>query len=316
MHDIWRLRHFLAVAEAGSFHAAARHLNTSQPALTKSIRQLEDAFGTELFMRLPRGIRLTEAGENLHLRAREIEASWNAAVVEIGAQASGLGGVMRIGGGPVYSAAYFPRVLADLRRNFPNLRVAVSTGVGSELLPALKVGDIRAYAGGVPEDHAEMGPQFVTEILYDQANALFAAADHPLFDQREITPPDTLAYPWLSLFSGLQANTRIEQFFAGHGLAAPLVALESHSMQIALQMIAEHRFIACMPVPLASVFPGLRLRQVDLAGFCWSIPTGVTYHRSSAGFAPVVTILRSLRRLTAGAAGLGAPGPTAKQKTD
>jgi len=301
MHDIWRLRHFLAVAETGSFHAAARHLNTSQPALTKSIRQLEEAFGTELFMRLPRGVRLTEAGENLHLRAREIEAAWNAAVVEIGAQASGLGGVMRIGGGPVYSAAYFPGVLADLRRNFPNLRVSALTGVGSELLPALKVGDIRAYAGGVPDNSAEMGPQFVTEVLYNQENALFVAADHPLFQQDQISARDTLAYPWLSLFSGLQANIRIEEFFARHDLPPPPIALESHSLQIAIQMIAGHRFIACMPVPLASVFAGTRLRQIDLPDFCWSIPTGVTYHRASVGFAPIMTMLRALRRLTAAA---------------
>ena len=298
MHDIWRLRHFLGVTEAGSFHAAARAMNTSQPALTKSIRQLEQSFGTELFMRLPRGVRLTEAGENLYLRAREIEASWNAAVVEIGAQSTGIGGLMRIGGGPVYSAAYFPGLLADLRRLFPKLRVSVLTGVGSELLPLLKVGDIRAYAGGVPEDSAELGPQFVTEVLYDQANALFVATEHPLFQRDRITPRDTLDFPWLSLFSGRQANIRIAEFFARHDLPPPPMALESHSLQIAMQMVAEHRFIACMPVPLASVFPGLRLRQIDLAGFRWSIPTGVSYHRASVGYAPIVTMLRSLRRLT------------------
>lgn len=298
MHEIWRLRHFLGVAEAGSFHAAARQMNISQPALTKSVRLLEAAFGTELFMRLPRGIRLTEAGENLHKRAREIEASWNAAVLEVGAQAHGMGGFMRIGGGPVYSAAYFPDVLADLRRGFPNLRVSVLTGVGSELLPKLKMGDIRAYAGGVPEESADMGPQFVTDVLYNQSNAIFAASDHPLFQQDRITAPDTLKFPWLSLFSGHQANIRIEDFFSRLDQPAPALALEAHSIQIALQMLADHRFIACMPAPMASIFPGTRLREIDLPGFRWSIPTGITYHRASTGFAPIVTMLRSLRRLT------------------
>lgn len=299
MHDIWRLKHFLAIAEAGSFHAAARQLNISQPALTKSIRQLEESFGTELFLRLPRGVRLTESGEQLRLRAREIEAAWTSATVEVGAQAAGIRGHMRIGGGPVYCAAYFPSVLADLRRQFPNLRISVLTGVGSELLPALKVGDIRAYAGGVPDAATELGSQFVTEQLYDQANGLFASADHPLFQiGRTPTPEETLEYPWLCLFSGDQANQRIDRYFNNRGLSAPMVALESHSIQIALKMVASHRFVACMPVPLVSAFPGMELREVDLPQFRWTIPTGITYHRSSATFAPMITIMRTLRRLT------------------
>lgn len=299
MHDIWRLKHFLAIAEAGSFHAAARQLNISQPALTKSIRQLEENFGTELFLRLPRGIRLTESGEQLRLRAREIEAAWSSATVEIGAQGAGIGGHLRIGGGPVYCAAYFPTVLADIRKQFPNLRISVLTGVGSELLPALKVGDIRAYAGGVPDASNELGSPFVTERLYDQANAVFASADHPLFaEDRKPTAEETLAYPWLCLFSGDQANQRIDKYFHNRGLDAPMVALESHSIQIALKMVASHRFVACMPVPLISAFPGMELREIDLPDFRWSIPTGITYHRSSTTFPPIVTLIRTLRRMT------------------
>jgi DNA-binding transcriptional LysR family regulator len=299
MQDIWRLRHFLAVTEAGSFHAAARQLNLSQPALTKSVRMLEQAFGADLFLRGARGVHLTEAGEMLRRRAREIEAAWNAAVVELAAQSTGMGGYLRIGGGPVYSEVYFPHVLADLRHAFPNLRVAVSIGVGSELLPVLKNGDIRVYAGGVPGTEIDLGADFETEVLYQQPNALFAAHTHPLFTRDRIDAADTLAYPWLNLFSGQQAIIRIERYFERHGLPPPRFALESHSVQIALKMIVDYDFLACMPVPLAGAFPNLKIRELPLDAFRWSIPTGVTYHRGSAAFAPFVMILRSLRRLTA-----------------
>ncbi|TMV91869.1 LysR family transcriptional regulator [Thioclava sp. BHET1] len=297
MRDIWRLQHFLGVAEAGSFHSGARNLAISQPALTKSIRILEERFGTELFMRLPRGVKLTEAGEGLYKRAREVEAAWNAAVIEIGAQASGAGGMMRIGAGPVYSTVLFPQLLADLRRAFPKLGVSVSTGVGTELQPLLKTGDIRAYAGGVPDDNTELGPEFITEVLYEQANTLFAAADHPLFrDSAPIAPEQTLAFPWLSLFSGQQANQRIERFFRKQGLQTPELALESHSLQIAMKMIADHQFIACMPVPLVEAYPDIGMREIKLDDFRWSITTGVTFHRASVGFDPMTVMLRSLRR--------------------
>lgn len=298
MHHIWRLHHFLSVAEQGSFHAAARTISVSQPALTKSIRLLEQDLGCALFVRLPSGVRLTEAGELFRLRAREIEAAWNSSLVELKVQTKGLGGEMRIGGGPVYSAVHFPNMLADLRSNFPNLRVSVLTGVGGDLLPLLGRGDLRAYAGGIPSEVDGLGRDFVTDILYYQENSLFVSHQHPLFDSPEITPDRLLDYPWLSLFSGGLANTKIDRFFAGHGLPAPQLALESHSLQIALKMLVEHNFIACMPVPLAQGFAVLQLREIHLEGFRWSIPTGITYHKSSASFPPVKAMLKFLRRAT------------------
>jgi len=78
MHHIWRLHHFLSVAENGSFHAAARVINVSQPALTKSIRLLEQELGCAPFVRLPGGVRSPEAEELFRNRARENEASWRA----------------------------------------------------------------------------------------------------------------------------------------------------------------------------------------------------------------------------------------------
>jgi DNA-binding transcriptional LysR family regulator len=298
MREIWRLHHFLAVAETGGFHAASRQLNLSQPALTKSIRQLEASLGSELFRRHPRGVSMTEAGELLYRRAREIQAAWTAVNIEMGAQLTGQGGVMHIGGGPVYSAVHFPTMLADLRHRFPNLSIQVTTGVGGELLPLLEKGTIRAYAGGIPDESMPLGPEFQTEVLYHQASAIFASKDHPLFRRDVIRPEDTLDFPWLGLFSGLQANRRITDYFSRCNLPSPAQALQSHSLQIAFKMMAEHQFVGCMPVPLAEAHKSLGLREVYLDNFRWSIPTGLTFHRSSTGFGPIVQMLRSLRSLT------------------
>lgn len=295
MHHIWRLHHFLSVAEHGSFHAAARAVNVSQPALTKSIRILESELGSPLFLRFPGGVRLTDAGILFRNRAREIEASWNASLVELRAQARGLGGQMRIGGGPVYSAVYFPTVLANLRAQFPNLQVSVLTGVGEDLLPALGNGFLRAYAGGLPDKEMPLGREFVTEHLYEQSNSIFASRRHPLFERQDIEPRDLLDYPWLSLFGGQRANAKIDRFFLEHDLPAPRLALESHSLNIALKMISDHNFIACMPVPLAQSYMASEIRDLGITGFEWSIPTGITYHRSSTAFPPIVSIVNSLR---------------------
>ena len=225
MHDIWRIQHFLGVVDAGSFHGAARAMNISQPALTKSIRLLEEAFGTELFLRLPRGVRLTEAGEMMHIRAREVEAAWNAAIVEVGAQSNGLGGTMRIGGGPVYSSVHFPNMLADLRRRFP-----ASEGAGlhrrwQRIAPVAEIGRHPRLCGR-HSAHARAAPSisaaaFRTIELYQQQNAIFASSQHPLFQKDRVEPADTLDYPWLCLFSGQQANIQIRDYFEARGLPEP-----------------------------------------------------------------------------------------------
>ncbi len=300
MHHIWRLQQFLGVAQAGSFHAGAALLNISQPALTKSIRLLEESMGAALFLRLPRGVRLTEAGEALFLRAREIEQAWNAALVEVDAQGKGMGGLLRIGGGPVYSAVHFPEMLAHLRVKFPKLKVSVATGVGRDMMPSLRSGEIRAYAGGVPQEADELGLEFESAELYQQFNALYASGTHPLFAAMEpgatVDPARALDYPWLSLLGTHHAVTKIQSYYRVLDLPPPELVLESPSVQIALRMLRDHAFLACMPAPLADAFPGLR--RVELPGFAWSVPTGLTYRRSSLTFPPLKAMIQSLREIT------------------
>src|SRR5690349_12321774 len=69
-----QIRHFLAVVEAGTLRSAAARLGVTQPAITKSLRQLEDHVRTRLMLRTPRGVVLTPAGRKFKDRARVIES--------------------------------------------------------------------------------------------------------------------------------------------------------------------------------------------------------------------------------------------------
>ena len=72
--ELTKLRHFLAVLETGSLGDAARRLNISQPALSKSIQSLEQSIGGPLFMRSPRGMTPTAMASAIELRSRIIAA--------------------------------------------------------------------------------------------------------------------------------------------------------------------------------------------------------------------------------------------------
>ena len=83
-------------------HRCCRGLHISQPALTRSIRQLENTIGVPLFERLPTGVALTKQGEVLARRVKLMELEYRHALSEISALEQGITGTLRIGAGPMW----------------------------------------------------------------------------------------------------------------------------------------------------------------------------------------------------------------------
>src|SRR5688572_24561658 len=124
-----RINAFLAIAEAGSFTAAAKALNITQPALTKTLRSLETDLGAALLKRGARGSTLTSAGATLLAQATTMRRAWRSAREEIRALASGQMERLRIGAGPAYHPQIVPGLICALRQEFPATRIEMDTGV-------------------------------------------------------------------------------------------------------------------------------------------------------------------------------------------
>ncbi|MEO0939457.1 MAG: LysR family transcriptional regulator [Pseudomonadota bacterium] len=128
------IRSFLAVAEAGSLSGAARRTGQSQPTLGRHVKAAEAALGTELFVRVPEGLRLTEAGRSLIAPAREMAAQ----AAKLEALASGrdeaLRGTVRITASVVVSHYILPQIIADLRRAEPEIEVELVPSDAAENL--------------------------------------------------------------------------------------------------------------------------------------------------------------------------------------
>src|SRR5262245_28098759 len=117
------LRDFLAVAEGGSLSAAARRLGVSQPTLTRRMAALEERLGAELFLRTPRGLELTEAGEAILEPARHMEQEARNAEVAVTGRDRALAGPVRITATEGLAIDWLTPELAVFRRNHPEIEI-------------------------------------------------------------------------------------------------------------------------------------------------------------------------------------------------
>lgn len=308
MDQVWRLKHFLAAAELGSLQAAARHLNISQPALSKSLKELETHLNSALFERSSRGVVLTAAGRALRARACDIQAAWDSALIELTATRDGARGELRIGVGPTYEAAFMGKVLARLGRDFPNLRLSVRTGVGAILLPALNAGEIGLYIGGLRSGPETLAPGINEIHLYDQTNRIVAAAGDPLARATPPGPEALAARAWVRLSYDTAAAERTQALFRKAGVAAPRSTVQTDSLALALDLVRDHGFLTSLPEPLLHPALGGGLVALEVPDYAWQIATGISYRQSIGTSAPFHALLAVLRAEVA-ALGLGPAAP-------
>jgi DNA-binding transcriptional LysR family regulator len=140
--ELRHLRYFMAVAETGNLSRAAEKLFIAQPPLSVQVRQLEDEMGTPLFIRHPKGVRLTAAGEALVPEARHLLD--RAAQLKTLVQGAGIGGHLTLGYVPSASSTVLPELLDRLRGETPALNVELREMISSEQAEALVAGHIDA----------------------------------------------------------------------------------------------------------------------------------------------------------------------------
>lgn len=160
-----------AVARTGSFTAAAARLNYTQSAVSRRIASLEAEAGGPLFDRLPRGVRLTAAGQALHRYARDVLERLGRAGEELAAIREGTGGRLRVGAFATANAVLVPVALRDFRQARPDVTVSMAEGLSVTLLEALGRAEIDIAvvsdypSGRGPGEEAEVVRLMEDELL-------------------------------------------------------------------------------------------------------------------------------------------------------
>ncbi|HTH99266.1 MAG TPA: LysR family transcriptional regulator [Stellaceae bacterium] len=139
-----QVRYFIAVAKSGSFSAAARQLNVSQPALTLQVKQLEQRLGVALLIRHPRGVELTEAGSAYLLHANEAMEALERADAAASVFKTGGSDQVSLGLTPTSGRVLIADLLMESARRKPPLKLLVREALSDDLWPMVKTAELDA----------------------------------------------------------------------------------------------------------------------------------------------------------------------------
>ncbi len=242
--EIRQLRAFVAIAESGTFTAGALRVHVTQAAISMQIRQLENEIGAKVFVRAPRHVILTEAGEQLLRRARHILREHDAALDEIAELAGAERGRLRIGSASAMVLTdQLPVILAELRAQHPAAEIGVTSGTSEVLVDQILAGDVDIAFVSLPVDVRGIK----TERLSEDQLVAIASPRHKLARQRTISAY-TLAGERLIL-GERGGNTRrlIDQFFAQAGVTLH-VAMELSRQQAIRRMVEADMGVGIVPL--------------------------------------------------------------------
>jgi DNA-binding transcriptional LysR family regulator len=262
--DLRQMRYFLAVAEERHVGRAAERLHMAQPPLTRQIRALEDELGATLFVRTPKGMELTEAGQTLldevpnllQLAQRARERT----------RAAGQGAIGRLDVGLFGSGVLdvIPRLLAQFHAERPEVKIVLHTMTKAEQLDALR--ERRLSVGFnrlVPPE-----PDLVIETVLREQLRVALPAGHRLCDAAQVRIPDLAGEPMI-LYPNLPLPGLAQQVmgaFAGEDTPL-LIEQEVEDVLTAIALVAGGFGLCVTTASSESLrLPGVVYRPLDCAG--------------------------------------------------
>jgi DNA-binding transcriptional LysR family regulator len=180
-----QLRAFSTVLELGSFSAAARRLNLTQPAVSLQIRDLEERLGVRLIERVGKTARATAAGRELSAHAEELLAGADRALAAMRLHREGHVGRIHLATGPTALRYLLPPVVQRLRETRPDIELVLTTGNTEEIAESLLANTIDLGLTALPVDEEKF---IVVRVRTDEMLAIFPAAEEGIPDP--VTPLD------------------------------------------------------------------------------------------------------------------------------
>jgi DNA-binding transcriptional LysR family regulator len=237
-----QVRHFTSVVEAGSIRAAARSLGASHPAITKSVRQLEDELRVQLIQRTSRGVILTKAGRAFLARARVIQAEVRKAEEELANIAGERGGSVAVGIAPAAALMLGPEAFASFLLRHPSARLRIVDGAAGALVPLVRDETLDMAIGQKPTSELPAAVRF--RVLFRTPVVVAGRRGHPLRASKSLG--QLAAQCWM-VVNPPGSGGLLERALTAAGLPFPQRFVHCESYPVGQELIARTDALMLLP---------------------------------------------------------------------
>jgi LysR family pca operon transcriptional activator len=229
-----RLRHiqcFVAVAQERTLGKAAERLRLTQPAISKTLSELEAIVGARLFERGRLGAHLTGDGETFLAHAVAVLEALDAARNAVGAEQAPKTETVHIGALPTVAPDLIPTALTSFRRMHSHAKLVIHTAANAPLLAMLRAGEVDFVLGRMADPQMMVGLSF--ELLYVEPLILVVRPDHPLSQPGSVLLSDVVEFPLIVSPKGTIPRHNTESYFHSQALKLPANCTETLSVSVA-----------------------------------------------------------------------------------
>lgn len=239
--ELRQLKHFVTAVEHGSISAAARVLNLAQPAISSSIKKLEQELKTPLFNRRDRGIALTKAGSEFVSHARQILSQAEDAKLAMQAMEGLDQGQVDIAVPSMLGSYYFPPLLMAFRHQYPNIDMSIQDTGTRNIRRMLLDGEVEL---GVVASK-DLTPELDSGPLIREKMVVCMSVDHPLAEKEVIEYADFLSHDLVLFRKGYYHHILLDRICSKENIK-PRVAFISNLLPLIKSVIRQGYAISPM----------------------------------------------------------------------
>lgn len=239
-----QLEALVAMRESENFTLAARRLGLAQPTVHRAITRLEEEAARPLFERTSYGMIATRAAQAVAQAARLAFAELEQAEADLAEALGQEVGRIVVGALPLSRSHLLPRAIGQFRRTRPTLPLRIVEGPYTELLAALRRGEIDVMIGALR--HPLPIGDVAQEWLFDDSLTLVAGPAHPLLAGAPVTLADLARQPWVVGPLGTPTRARFDALFEGLPGGGPKSLVESGSMILMRELLHETPHLGCI----------------------------------------------------------------------
>lgn len=269
--DIAALKAFTAVADAGSFSAAAEQLFLTQPAISKRIAALESELDAKLFDRIGRTITLTEAGCALLPRAQHILVELEDSVRAISNLTGEVHGTLRFATSHHIGLHRLPPALKRFTQEYPQVRLDIRFMDSEEACTAVEHGELELGIVTLPPAPSA---NLTTEVVWQDPLGIMVSSHHPLAASSDVQLSELARHPAILPAANTYTRQIAERAFEALGLKLD-VALSTNYLETIKMLTSVGIGWSLLPITMLDA----RTRKLPVRELSLQRSLGIVYHR-------------------------------------